>query len=212
MPRNSTGAYQLPPIVNPVTTDTLITSLWANTTLQDVATALSDSLDRYGRGGMLAPFKNADGTQAAPGVTFTNETTSGLYRASTGQVGASVLGTLVMQLLQDQVNFKVIPTSDVDPSSPAHLVRKSFADTTYFPIAGGSFTGAPRWVNGATVLDDELVNKSYVTALAFQTALPNSATQPRGSRLVIDPAGVVAWSMEPAENEALGVLNTLGAF
>lgn len=212
MPRNTAGNYTLPGAYNPVVTDTLITALWANTTLADIAASVTDSLDRYGRGGMLAPFKNADGSAALPGVTFTSEPTTGLFRAATGQLGVSVLTALVCQFMTDQVLFQVNPASALDPTEDTHLTRKSWTDATYFPIAGGSFTGAPRWVNGATPLDDELVNRAFVTALAFSAALPDSSSQPVGSRLVITPAGVVAWSTEPAEYEALGILNALGAF
>lgn len=211
MPRNSAGVYSLPGAYNPVVTDDLITSAWANTTLSDIATALSNSLDRNGNGGMLAPLRFSDGTAAAPGITFTNEPTTGIGRAGAGDMFVSVMTTVVADFLADQINFRVIPTSDIPPTAPAHLTRKSFTDATYAALAGCLFTGAPRWVNGSTVLDDELVNKAYVTALAFSAALPDSSIQPYGSQLVITPAGVVAWSLEPTENESLGVLKFCGA-
>ena len=45
MPRNSTGKYFLPD-GNPVADGELITAEWANSTLSDIATAITDSLDR----------------------------------------------------------------------------------------------------------------------------------------------------------------------
>lgn len=54
MSRDGSGNYTLPAGVNPVVAATTITDDWANTTLQDVATALTDSLDRQGRGAPLA--------------------------------------------------------------------------------------------------------------------------------------------------------------
>src|SRR5262245_30119042 len=42
---------------NPVVSGTLIRSEWANNTMNDVARALTDSLDRLGNGRMLAPLK-----------------------------------------------------------------------------------------------------------------------------------------------------------
>jgi len=93
MPRDSNGNYTLPSSVNPVVSDTTITSLWANTTLADVAQGVSDSLDRYGRGGMLAPFKIADGSVGAPGLSFSNEASTGFWRKSAGVVALSILGT-----------------------------------------------------------------------------------------------------------------------
>lgn len=49
MPRNGSGGYALPTGINPVITQTLITSTWANTTLADVALALTNSLAKDGQ-------------------------------------------------------------------------------------------------------------------------------------------------------------------
>lgn len=95
MGRLSNGDYQLPlPDVAPGTT---IESVWANTTMNDIETALTDSLDRQGRGGMLAPLKFNDGAVGAPGMSWTAEPTSGFYRAALGDMRASVLATDVMR-------------------------------------------------------------------------------------------------------------------
>jgi hypothetical protein len=84
MPRSGSGEFTLYPGGNPVIPFTTIETAWANPTLDDIAQALTDSLDRTGLGGMLAPFRIADGTIAAPGLAFTNETNLGLYRSSAG--------------------------------------------------------------------------------------------------------------------------------
>lgn len=93
MPRNSGGTYSLPSLVNPVVSGTTITSNWANSTLDDVRQALTDSLDRQGRGGMLAPLRLLDGSNALPALSFTNETTTGFYRGGAGNVSLSILAT-----------------------------------------------------------------------------------------------------------------------
>ena len=89
MPRNSTGQYSLP-AGNPVADSTVISSTWANPTMGDLANEITQSLDRNGRGGMLVAFKNVDGTKAAPGITFTTEPSSGVYRAATNDIRMSV--------------------------------------------------------------------------------------------------------------------------
>jgi hypothetical protein len=48
MSRNGTGTYNLP-AGNPVVTNTTISSTWANTTLTDIATALTGSLASDGQ-------------------------------------------------------------------------------------------------------------------------------------------------------------------
>jgi hypothetical protein len=96
MPRNGSGVYTLP-AGNPVVPGTTIESTWANDTLEDVANELTNSLSRTGAGGMLAPFRIADGTVSAPGLSYLNETNSGLYRSGSGSVWMSILGVNVAQ-------------------------------------------------------------------------------------------------------------------
>ena len=96
MPRNSTGDYSLP-VGNPVEPGEIIESIWANTTMDDIAIALTDSLDRNGQGGMLAPFKFADGSRSAPGAAWANEPSTGLYRAGSGDLRMSVRNNDVMR-------------------------------------------------------------------------------------------------------------------
>jgi hypothetical protein len=114
MSRNTTGTYSLPTTGNPVQTGTTVSSTWANATLSDIATELTNSLDRSGRGAMLAPLQVQDGTSAAPSVTFASETTSGLYRAGTGDVRYVVTGTEVAKAKADgtfTMNAPVVGTS-----------------------------------------------------------------------------------------------------
>jgi hypothetical protein len=96
MPRNQSGIYTLPG-GNPVTPGAVIEASWANTTLEDVADALTNSLSRTGSGGMLVPFRIADGNVTGPGLSFLNETNSGLYRSGAGSVWMSVLGVNTAQ-------------------------------------------------------------------------------------------------------------------
>jgi hypothetical protein len=81
MPRNSSGTYSLYTPGNPVVTNTVISSSWANNTLSDLATAITDSLSRSGDGSMLASLELANGTASLPGLSWGSDLTSGLYRA-----------------------------------------------------------------------------------------------------------------------------------
>lgn len=93
MPRDLAGNYALPSPLNPVVTGTTITTTWWNTTGGDLATAMSASLDRTGTtGGMTGQLKLVDGSSGAPGVAFGSEQTTGLYRATAGEVDLAVLG------------------------------------------------------------------------------------------------------------------------
>ena len=95
MPRNAAGNYTLP--LPPVVAGTTIVASVENTTDSDIATELTNSLDRNGRGGMLAPFKIFDGTAGAPGIGFTLDPDNGFYRIGPDDWAATVAGVKVME-------------------------------------------------------------------------------------------------------------------
>ena len=109
MPRDTAGVYTIPgpaltlsPVPAPNGTIVSAEELFVR---GDIAQALTDSLDRNGTGGMLAPFRVADGTQAAPGLAFLAEPGSGMYRISSGDWALAVQGTMVMQLTPGYITF-----------------------------------------------------------------------------------------------------------
>lgn len=104
MPRNSSGQYTLP-AKNPVSSNTLIESGWANPTMTDLGTSLSDSLDRYGRGTMLAALKLIDGAVNAPALAFNAEASTGLYRAGTHDVRLAIGGLDVAKFTDTSVTL-----------------------------------------------------------------------------------------------------------
>lgn len=96
MPRNASGVYTLP-AGNPVVPGTTIDAAWANSTLEDMANELTNSLSRTGAGGMISSFRIADGSVTTPGMSFTNETNTGLYRNGSGSAWMAVLGVNTAQ-------------------------------------------------------------------------------------------------------------------
>jgi hypothetical protein len=94
MARDASGVYSLPAGAgNPVQPGSTITASWANETFNDVATALTDSLDRNGRGGMLSPLEFSDGVVGAPGITWSQEPSSGFWRADLSDMRVSLVGS-----------------------------------------------------------------------------------------------------------------------
>jgi len=89
MSRNGSGTYTVPITLVP---NTLATAGDLNTNFSDIATALTGSLPRDGQAGMTGPFKSSDGSVTAPGIAFSAETGSGLFRKSAGVIGVSILG------------------------------------------------------------------------------------------------------------------------
>ena len=124
MPRNSSGTFSLP--LPAVVTGTVIESAWANASLEDIAQNISESLDRYGRGGMLAPLRNVDGTEALPSITFTAETGTGLYRPDSNKIGIAVAG--VGKVIVSSTGTTINPTPggfwpDLDPGAQINRTR-----------------------------------------------------------------------------------------
>ena len=142
MPRNASGIYTLPG-GNPVTPGTVIEASWANVTMEDLGDALTNSLSRTGAGGMLAPFRIADGTVSGPGLSFLNETNTGLYRSGAGSTWMSVLGVNTVQFSTVGVNI---------PSG------KSFTNQ------GATFLTSTLAVTGATTIASTLAVTGAITA------------------------------------------------
>lgn len=109
MPRNVSGVYSLP-AGNPVVTGTIITSTWANSTMTDLATGITESLDRQGRGGMTGALRAADGTVALPGLAFVNETSTGISRPASNVLAFSVAGAERGRLTSSAFGIGVTPT------------------------------------------------------------------------------------------------------
>lgn len=85
MPRDGSGVYTLP-AGNPVVTDTVISSVWANTTLSDIAAQLNNVLTRDGLLGPVGPFKIVDGTVNAPGLAFNSQPNLGMHRPASNTI------------------------------------------------------------------------------------------------------------------------------
>lgn len=89
--RNSAGTYSLPS-GNPVVSGNTITTSWANNTMSDLASELTNSLDRGGRGAMTAPLQCTNGSALAPSVTFESDTNTGIYRCGADNLCIAVGG------------------------------------------------------------------------------------------------------------------------
>lgn len=149
MPRNSSGTFTLP-AGNPVEAGDVITADWANTTMADLGNEITNSLDRNGNGGMLAPFRLADGTMAAPGVAWLNEPSTGFYRSSAGTMWGNVLG---QQILQYTVNGVTVPSGKT-------LTVAGTLSVTGAVTGVGDVTGPASSTNNAVALFDGTTGKA----------------------------------------------------
>lgn len=147
MPRNSGGTYTLPS-GNPVVSGTVIASSWANTTMDDLALEMTDSLSRSGNGAMQAAFKAIDGSETSPSITFNNDPLTGRYLAAPNDMRETVQGV-------DQVRYTPQGLSVTDGVG-GWVPLTGFPIQTDFTTVGGqtafvtteTFSGVLVHVNG----------------------------------------------------------------
>lgn len=176
MPRNSSGTYTLP-AGNPVVTGTLIESTWANPTMSDIGSAITDSLDRFGRGGMLAPMRFTDGTVTAPSMSFSSETTLGIFRPSAGTIALAVGG--VSRFVLTAALLTITPPTTfsgaVTFNGGATLTGPIVVDKLYSNANAQAFTAAvtttPDWQMAGTTAQASFFGQSRFAATAAGPAV-----------------------------------------
>lgn len=148
MPRNGSGTYNLP-AGNPVSPNTTIQSTWANTTLQDIATALSGSLAADGQ---KTPTANLPmGSFKHTGVA---NATARTHYAAAGQVQDFAFSWC----------GAAGGTADAISLSPAVGISAYAAGQTFWFIPSGANTGAVTVsVSGLTT---KALTKNGTTALS----------------------------------------------
>jgi hypothetical protein len=143
MSRNGSGVYSLP-AGNPVVTNTTISSTWANTTLADIATALSGSLASDGQTpatGTLDMNSNkvsnlANGTLATDAINLGQLTTAFTNSTITGNLTVTGNGTF------QGTGFLLIPkgTTAERPVSPVNgEIRYNTTTSQFEGYQGGAW-------------------------------------------------------------------------
>jgi hypothetical protein len=132
MSRNGSGTYTLP-AGNPVVTGTTISSTWANSTLTNIASALTDSLAADGQTTATGNLKMGNNrvTGMADGIASTDA-------ATVSQVAASVagLGTMSTQ----NANAVAITGGTVNGTSVGATTASTGAFTNFTASGTASFT------------------------------------------------------------------------
>ena len=187
MPRNGSGTYTLP-AGNPVTSGTLIEASWANTTMSDLASAITDSLARNGEGGMTAPMRFADGNVGSPGLSWTNETSTGLYRNGSGDMRVSLQGVDVS--IWNSAGLTI-------PSAKALTVQGNATVGGTFGATGATTLSSTLAVTGAATLSSTLdvtgqATLSGAVGVGTGTIGSGSKVEVRGTNTITDARGMVA--------------------
>lgn len=172
MARNGSGTYSLA-TGNPTYTGMTVTATYLNDTLNDIATALSDSLDRNGNGAMLAALKVIDGVLANPGIAFSSEASSGLFRAGAGDVRLALLGALIAKFTAAGLEVSgTVKTSDGAVGAPA-IAFNSEATSGLFRAGAGDVRLA---LLGALLVKFTAALVDFSTGI--KATAPTAAAQP----------------------------------
>jgi hypothetical protein len=150
MPRDSSGNYTLP-AGNPVVTGTLIAATWANATMPDLGNEVTLSLDRQGRGGMLAALRLFDGTSGAPGLAFSSEVASGLWRQGAGELRMGIAAVFKQSWTGTGSAFTVPVTLPGDPTADLQAATKGYVDDKV--IAAQALSDEWTWSDTLTMAD-----------------------------------------------------------
>jgi hypothetical protein len=175
MPRNLNGTYTLVS-GNPVVTGTVTSSDWANTTMPDLGSEITDSLSRTGKGGMLAPVRGVNGSAAVPAHSFTDFVQSGMYMAGAGDLRMAVTGVNKLRLL----------AGDTRPQ--------------YWSVSGGAWLNVADSADVTTLQGEIAANAAAIVVNADDIA---SIGAPAASAVVYDNAvsGLSATQVQAAIDE-----------
>ena len=152
MSRNGSGTYSLP-AGNPVVTGTTISSTWANTTLNDIANALTGSLAADGQ--TTATGNLQMGSNKITGLADGTLTTDA---ATVGQVATSLTG--------------VLHTSDIGVTVEAYdaTIAKTGAIETFTKAQRGAVVAL---TSASTITPDFSASNNYSLTLATNATLAN---------------------------------------
>ena len=161
MPRNGAGFYSLP-AGNPVVDGTIISTTWANPTMEDIAYQLNGVVTRDGLLAPSAPLKVVDGSVTNPGLAFGTASGTGLYKTATA-AGYSYAGASYWSAGSSGMNLLGFQLAAGAPTGAG--------------VIGSLLVGGSN-INPLAALDVQSTTKAFklpVMTTAQKTAIGNSA-------------------------------------
>lgn len=126
MARNGTGTMA---VINSFSANTTIESSKVNANFTDFASEVTNSLPRDGQAAMTGQLKSSSGSAAAPGATFSSDTTTGFYLEAAGTIGIAVSGVKVGSIDSAGVKTASAVKYDAFPSGTKLLFYSNTAPT-----------------------------------------------------------------------------------
>ncbi len=190
MSRNGSGTYTLP-AGNPVVTGTSIASTWANTTMTDLANALTDSVAADGQTTMTGNLKM--GSNKITGLADGTLVTDGV---SKGQMDTAI-ATAVAGYQPD------ITATGILKGDGAGVITAAVAGTDYAGISNvQTFTAGQR--GAVSVLTSaSTITPNFATSNNFSLTLATNATLANPTNIVAGQSGVIAITQDGTGSRTL---------
>ena len=187
MSRNGSGVYTLP-AGNPVVSQTIISSTWANNTMNDLASAMTDSVAADGQTPMTGPLNMnsnkvtnlATGTNSNDGINFTQFNTPTFGGAVTCSSTLSVAGdtTMAGNLAVNSTGQIKLPNGSTAQRSATPAVGSIRYNTTlqqfegYSTYSGQTISSITRVTTTATLTTASAHNLTTGTFVTVSGAVP----------------------------------------
>jgi hypothetical protein len=190
MSRNGSGTYSLP-AGNPVVTGTSIASTWANTTMTDLANALTDSVAADGQTTMTGNLKM--GTNKITGLADGTLVTDGV---SKGQMDTAIATGVAGKQSE-------ITAVGILKGAGAGSISAATAGTDYAGISNvQTFTAGQR--GEVTVLTSgSTVNTNLADSNNFSLTLATNATLANPTNIVAGQSGVITITQDATGSRTL---------
>jgi len=166
---------------------------------------MTGSLARNGDGGMTGQFKADSGSGAAPGISWASETTSGWYRAGTGDFRFSIAGTDVVTITASGVTATWTALSVTGNATIGGTLGVTGATTLGVLTVGTSIT-----LPAASVADAALSSNVPLKSAANTFTAAQSITIGAGAALDLNASGAVNVNFDDTANSVQGFVGTTG--
>jgi len=199
MSRNGSGVYSLP-AGNPVVTGTTIASTWANNTLSDIASALTDSVAADGQTPMTGNLDlNSNKIINLATPTLTTDAVTKAY--ADALVGGSGTGSFTTLTVTGTTTLATSLTGILKGTSG--VVSVATAGTDYAGISNvQTFTAGQR--GGVSALTSaSTITPNLATANNFSLTLDTNATLANPTNIVAGQSGVILITQDATGSRTL---------
>ena len=199
MSRNGSGVYSLP-AGNPVVTGTTIASTWANNTLSDIASALTDSVAADGQTPMTGNLDlNSNKIINLATPTLTTDAVTKAY--ADALVGGSGTGSFTTLTVTGTTTLATSLTGILKGTSG--VVSVATAGTDYAGISNvQTFTAGQR--GGVSALTSaSTITPNLATANNFSLTLDTNATLANPTNIVAGQSGVILITQDSTGSRTL---------